>query len=223
MDTSPRSGQVPKQVVERMRAALERSTVPEKKRYWYLVWARRFLGYLGASDIGQCGPGEIVGFLQAKSNVGRERWHLEQAVDAIVFLLRAVGTRNDLSAEELKREIPQTAGGRIHGGGARKGGSRNIPTGQPRRGRGRVGSIDVQLNSAQQHLMTVSSPSRRPAVRTMVSSVRSVTTATPTRLRPSRMRTTPCTRRERSLPKVSGGNCTRIARSRTTWTTRIAR
>jgi integron integrase len=159
MDSSPKKQSGSAWVIEQMRSALAKSKVPEKSRRWYLVWAEQYVEFLRSRKVAQSGEAEVAAFLEVKLRAGREGWQLAQAVDAIVFLLRHVCRRSDVSAARLKQKIPESP----KGAGRRPAAEQStraeaempFPPRQPLRPWGnyrRPGAVEVQLNGPQREL-----------------------------------------------------------------------
>lgn len=144
-------------VLERMRAGLASSKIPEKTRYWYLVWAKQFVGFVKGREVARSTEGDVSVFLEARARAGRPRWQLVQAVDAIVFLLCEVCDRRDISAGRLKQGIPArrerdtSSNGRSHREENRMPGPAKRPVRQQSKQR-RPGAIDVRLSEQQRQL-----------------------------------------------------------------------
>lgn len=159
MISSPKNQSGNGRVIERMRSALAKSHLPEKSRRWYLIWGKRYIGFLASRQVTRSDEADVVAFLQLKAHARRERWQLTQAVDAIVFLLRQVCNRSDISAARLKQKIPRPPAGAHHrptaGETARADAAAPFPPRQrPRPGRNdnRPGAIQLQLNKPQRDL-----------------------------------------------------------------------
>jgi hypothetical protein len=90
-----------------MRLALEKTKISERNRYWYLVWAKQYVDFLKDRPVATSAEADVLRFLKGKSRPGRERWQLAQAIDAIVFLLRQVFDRSDVSGARLKQKLPE--------------------------------------------------------------------------------------------------------------------
>ncbi len=75
MDSSPRNAPVNAGIIGQMRLALAKSKVPKKSRRWYLVWAKRYLGFLRSrDDLRQPSPLGTAHYLLASRHKQSGEW-----------------------------------------------------------------------------------------------------------------------------------------------------